>query len=227
MTASALEASLQRIGQTQAHLSGPLSVLLAIVAAAAAFVPWVWPVTQHVTTIVHEGAHATMSSALGRKVGGITVSARAKGLTKFAGGGSVGTAAVWIAGYLGPSLFGIGAAEMIKAGYIVAVLWVGLAGLLAIMTMLRTSFGVLSVIVALVLLFMVAGFASVGVQVVTAYAITWFLLVSSVQMIRIHGAGAGDAGKLQGMTRIPAGFWSRTWLVGSVVALVFGGIQLL
>jgi hypothetical protein len=227
MTASALAASLQRIGQVQAHLSGPLSVSLAILAIGAAFLRWLWPVTRHVTTIVHEGAHATMSSVLGRKVGGITVSPRANGLTKFAAGGSVGTAAVWMAGYLGPSLFGIGAAEMIKAGYIVAVLWIGLAGLLAMMTMLRTSFGVVSVIAGFVLLFMVAGFASVGVQVVTAYAITWFLLVSSLKMIRIHGKANGDSKLLRGKTKIPHGFWWWFWQAGSIVALVFGGIQLL
>jgi hypothetical protein len=227
MTASALVASLQRIDQVQAHLSLPLSALLAILAFGAAFLSWLWPVTQHITTIVHEGAHATVSSALGRKVSGITVSSKAEGLTKFAGGGSVGTAAVWIAGYLGPSLFGIGAAEMIKAGYIVAVLWIGLAGLLSILTMLRTSFGVLSAVAAFVLLFMIAGFASVGVQVVAAYAITWFLLVSSVKMIRIHGKANGDAKLLRGKTKIPHGFWWWFWLAGSVVALVFGGIQLL
>jgi hypothetical protein len=229
MTASALVASLQRIAQVQAHLSGPLSVLLAIVAAAAAFVPWVWPLTRHVTVIAHEGAHATMASAVGRKVQGIEFKLDARGATHHSGnaGGAAGSFAITLVGYLGPSLFGIGAAEMIKAGYIVAVLWIGLAGLLAIMTMLRTSFGVLSVIAAFALLFVVAGFASVGVQVVTAYAITWFLLVSSVKMIQIHGKANGDARQLRGKTKIPHGFWWWFWLAGSVVALVFGGIQLL
>jgi hypothetical protein len=227
MTASALVASLQRIAQVQAHLSGPLSAALAILAVGAAFLRWLWPVTQHLTTIVHEGAHATMSSALGRKVGGITVTPKAQGVTKFAPGGLTGTAAVWMVGYLGPSLFGVGAAEMIRSGYIVAVLWIGLAGLLAIMTMLRTSFGVLSAIAAFVLLFMVTGFASVGVQVITAYAITWFLLISSVKMIRVDGKANGDAKQLRGKTRIPHGFWWWFWQAGSVVALVFGGILLL
>jgi len=48
-----------------------------------------------------------------------------------------------------------------------------------------------------------------------------------VQMIRIDGKGASDAKKLQGLTKIPGGFWSGFWLAGSVIALVFGGIQLL
>ncbi|HUB41828.1 MAG TPA: M50 family metallopeptidase [Streptosporangiaceae bacterium] len=227
MTASALAASLQRIGQVQAHLSGPWSVSLAILAIGAAFLRWLWPVTQHITTMAHEGAHATMGSAVGRQVKGITFQANGFGATNVPGKDFLGTLSTGIAGYLGPSAFGVVAAEMIKAGYIVAVLWIGLAGLLAIMTVLRRSFGIISVAVAFVLLFAVAGFGSVRVQVLTAYGLAWFLLISGVQMIRIDGKGADDAKKLQGLTRIPGRFWSGFWLAGSVIALVFGGIQLL
>ena len=227
MTASALAASLQRIGQVQAHLSGAWSVSLAILAIGAAFLPWLWPVTRHITTMAHEGAHATVGSAIGRQVTGMTFQANGFGATNVAGNGVLGNLSTGIVGYLGPSAFGVGAAEMIRAGYIVAVLWICLAGLLAIMTVLRKSFGILSVATAFVLLFGVAGFASVRVQVLTAYALAWFLLISGVQMIRIHGKRADDAKKLQDLTRIPRGFWSGFWLAGSVVALVFGGIQLL
>jgi len=227
MTASALVASLQRIGQVQAHLPGPLSVLLAIVAIGAAFLRWLWPVTQHITTMAHEGAHATMGSAVGRQVKGMTFRANGFGATAVAGGGFLGNLSTGIVGYLGPSAFGVGAAELIKAGYIVAVLWIGVGGLLVILTLLRRSFGIVSVVIGLLLLFGVAGFGSVNVQVATAYGLAWFLLISGVQMIRIDGKGADDAKKLQGLTKIPGGFWSGFWLAGSVVALVFGGILLL
>jgi hypothetical protein len=227
MTASALVASLQRIGQVQAHLSPPLSVLLAILAVGAVFLRWLWPVTQHITTMAHEGAHATVGSAIGRPVRGMTFQANGNGATNVPGTGFVGTLSTGIIGYLGPSAFGIGAAELIKAGYIVAVLWIGVAGLLVIMTLLRRSFGIVSVAIAFLLLFAVAGFASLHAQVVTAYVLAWFLLISGVQMIRIDGKGASDARKLQGLTRIPGRFWAGFWLTGSVVALVFGGIQLL
>jgi len=228
MTASALVTSLQRIGQVQAHLSGLLSVSLAILAVGAAFLRWLWPVTQHVTTMAHEGAHATVGSALGRQVKGMTFQANGFGATSVAGSGFLGSLSTGIVGYLGPSAFGIGAAELIKAGYIVAVLWIGVAGLLLIMTLLKKSFGIVSVAIAFVLLFGVAGFASVQAQVLTAYALAWFLLISGVQMIRIDvKAGAKDAEILRGLTKIPGRFWSGFWLVGSVIALVFGGIQLL
>jgi hypothetical protein len=49
---------------------------------------------------------------------------------------------------------------------------------------------------------------------------------SGVRMIRTDGADAGDARKVVNATRIPAGFWSAVWLIGSLVALVFGGTLL-
>ncbi len=228
MTASALAASLHRIGQVQSHLSGPVSVLLALMAGAAAFVPWVWPLTRHITVMAHEGAHATMASAVGRKINGIEFKLDARGVTHHSGsaGGMPGSFAITFVGYLGPSAFGVGAAELIRIGYIVAVLWIGLVALIAIMLTMKRSFGIVTVLLALIAIFLVAGFATVEVQVVTAYVVTWFLLVSSIQIIRIRGKNAADAGKLQGMTRIPAGFWSKTWLAGAFAALVFGAIQL-
>jgi hypothetical protein len=63
MTASALAASLERIGHVQAHLSAPASVLMAIIAIGASLVGWLWSVTQHVTTMAHEAAHAAVGSA--------------------------------------------------------------------------------------------------------------------------------------------------------------------
>jgi len=130
------------------------------------------------------------------------------------------------AGYLGPSGFGLGAAELISAGHIVAVLWAAMAALIAVMFMLRHSFGVLTVIVAFVFMLLMAGAANVGVQVLTAYALTWFLLVSGVRIVMIRGPQAADAGILRDITRIPRSFWSGFWLLGTAAALVYGAILL-
>lgn len=228
MTAAQLLASLDRIGQVQSHLSATASVLIAVLAAGAALVEGLWLVARHVTVIAHEGAHATMASALGRRVDGIQFRADGSGVTHHSGSNvALSLFAVTFVGYLGPSLFGIGAAGLIKAGHIVAVLWIGLAGLAAISLALRRSFGIISVLLALVLLFLIAGFASVGAQIITAYVIAWFLLVSSVRIITIRGKDAADAGKLHAMTKLPPTFWSRVWLLGSVVSLVFGATLLL
>jgi Peptidase M50B-like len=224
---TALAAALARIGQVQGHLPFPAAVVAAIIAVLAVVLPELWRVTQHFAVIAHEGAHATVASATGRKVAGIWLRRSAEGLTVSQAGGAISNFASTFAGYLGPSAFGVAAAELIRAGYIVAVLWLGFLALIAVITVLRRSFGIVTVSVALLLLFGVAGFAAVGVQVLIAYAITWFLLVAGVWMIRSHGRSAGDAQILKSQTRIPAGFWSSIWLFGTVIALLFGAAQLI
>jgi len=224
--ASSLVTSLDRIGQVQPHLAGLAAIVLAVLALGA-LAPSIWLVTQHATTIAHEAAHATLASAFGQKIDGITVNRYAEGATAHHGrSGFLGLNAITFIGYLGPSSFGVLAAELISIGHSVAVLWVSLVVLVGVLMSVRRSFALVSVTVALVLVFLIAGFASVTFQVVTAYLVAWFLLVSGIQVIRAHGAGAVDALKLRSTTKIPAGFWSSVWLVCSVIALVFGAILL-
>jgi hypothetical protein len=225
MTAASLGAALARIGQVQPRLPGTTAVLLAILAIAATL-PGAWLVTRHITVIAHEGAHATMGSVLGRAVQGISLQRNANGATAVSGGGRPGSAVIAATGYLGPSAFGVGAAELIRTGHIVAVLWAAMAALVAMMFVLRRGFGVLTVIVAFVFLLLVAGVAAVGVQVLTAYALTWFLLMSGVRIVLIRGSGAVDAGILRDITRIPRGFWHGFWLLGTAAALVYGATLL-
>jgi Peptidase M50B-like len=222
MSASSLAAALQRIGEIQPRLPGPAAGLIAIAAIGAVLLPDVWLVARHVTVMAHEGAHATMGSVIGRRITAVRLLRNADGRTSYAPGGAAGNFVVTAVGYLGPSGFGIGAAELIRVGHIVAVLWLGLVALIMLMVPLRASFGVVSVLCTFLLLFGVAGFATAGAQVVAAYGIAWFLLVSGVRIITIRGKDAGDAGILHGMTRIPHGFWFRLWLIGSLAALGFG-----
>jgi hypothetical protein len=224
---SSLVASLDRIGQVQPHLAGPVAIVLAILAIGA-LAPGVWLISQHATTIAHEAAHATLASSFGQKIDGITVNRFAFGATSHHGpSGYLGLNAITFIGYLGPSAFGILAAELISIGHSVAVLWVTFVVLLAVLMSVRRSFGIVSVTVALILLILIAGLASVTLQVVTAYLVAWFMLVSGVRMIRVDGKDAADARKLRSTTRIPAGFWSSVWLGCSVIALVFGATLLL
>lgn len=228
MTASAFTASIARIGQVQAPLPAAMNVLLGVAAAAVAMIPGLWPIARHLTVIAHEVAHATLGSAFGRKINGFEFRSNASGQTNMSGGGALGNFGVTLIGYLGPSAFGVGAAALIRAGYIVAVLWIGLAGTLVVLVgMRRRNFGLVTVAAAFVLLAADAGFTSAAVQVVSAYALTWFLLVSGVRTIVARGADAADAGRLRGMTKIPTGFWSVLWLAGSVAALVYGAALLL
>jgi len=226
MTAAQLAASLKRIGQVQPHLPSATAVLLAIVALGA-LAPGIWLVTRHLTVMAHEGAHATLASSLGHQILGMTFKSNGDGATSVPRNiDALDNRAIAFVGYLGPSAFGVGAAKLINSGHSVAVLWIALAGLLCILLCLRKSFGVLSVTATFVLLFLVAGFAQVGVQVVMAYLLAWFLLASGLRIIRLHGAGASDAQTLSKLTWFPATFWSDIWELGALAALVYGAVLL-
>lgn len=226
MTAASLAAALDRIGLVQKQLPAVTSVLMALVAIAAVL-PASWSVTRYLQVMAHEGAHATLGSALGIKIAGIEFRRNGDGGTYPGPHGRGADFLLLLVGYLGPTAFGIGAATLISAGYIVAVLWIGVVALVSILSVLRRGFGVLTVPMALILFFLTAGFAPVGIQVVTAYALAWFLLISGIRMVTIHGTRSDDGDKLRKLTRIPQGFWYRFWLAGTIAGLVFGAVLLL
>ncbi len=77
--------------------------------------------------MAHEGAHATVHSATGRRVVRVTLSSNGEGATFSTGSGRGILGGV--AGYLGPSAFGLAAAELIRVGHAVALLWAAIAAL--------------------------------------------------------------------------------------------------
>jgi hypothetical protein len=223
-----MQTELARIGQVQAHLPAAVAVLLGLVALAAAAVPALWRLTMHVNTIVHEGMHATMASALGWKVSGITMQRDGTGLTNAARNSARSDEFLFLfVGYIGPSAFGLLAAKLIQIGHAVAVLWLALVLLVCMLVVVRRSFGVLTVLAAGAGIYLVLVYTSVGAQVALAYAVAWFLLLSGIRVIGQHGAGAGDAHKLRELTYVPRGFWSLLWLVLSVGAAGLGAVLLL
>jgi hypothetical protein len=224
--AASFSTDVARIGELQVRLPSPVVVLIGLIALGAALLPDLWLVTRHVTVMAHEGAHAVMGSALGRTVRSVTISRWGTGLTSVTDGGKAGTIAFTAVGYLGPSAFGIGAAELIRIGHVIAVLWFSLIALLILMMPLRRSFGVLTVIGGFALLLAFVSYANLGTQVVAGYSLTWFMLLSGVKQVAEHWIGAGDAGLLRALIRIPSGFWAWFWLAGSLAALGFGASQL-
>lgn len=221
-----LDTELARIGQVQAHLPGAVAAVIGVVALGAAVLPDIWFVTRHFQTVAHEAAHATVASAVGRKVHRVSIKPDGSGLTESSGADKTGAVLTGVAGYLGPSGFGLLAAKLIQIGYSVAVLWLGIVLLLCMLVVTRKFFGVFTVLVSGALLFVVAIGTSLGAQVVTAYALAWFLLLSGMVVIRAHGTNAGDAGILRGQTRVPRGFWSLLWHLGALAALVYGAVLL-
>ncbi|MFY9916708.1 MAG: M50 family metallopeptidase, partial [Nocardioidaceae bacterium] len=116
------------------------SVALGTVAVALALVlvrP-VWETSRHVVTIVHEGAHGLVARLTGRTLAGIRLHSDSSGVTvsrgKPRGPGMVATAA---AGYLGPAVLGLGCAWLLSRGHAVAVLWLLLLMLAALLLQIR------------------------------------------------------------------------------------------
>jgi hypothetical protein len=224
MVTRSLEDALRGIGELQAHLPGTTAVLLGAVALGAATLPGISLLTQHVNTMAHEGAHAAMGSAMGRKVTAVTLRGNGEGRTALAGAHGTGYVLAGFVGYLGPSAFGLGAAKLIQVGHIIAVLWLTMLALAALaIAVRRNGFGIAAVTVSGVGLYLVARYAPLGGQVAVAYGIAWFLLVSGVQVVLLHGRNAGDAIALRQLTRLPRGLWVGIWLAGSTAALIFGG----
>jgi Peptidase M50B-like len=223
---SSLGTELDRIGQVQQHLPAAVAVLVGLVALVAAVIPALWRLTVHVSTIAHEGAHATMGSALGRKVNSVRFGADGTGRTAIAGGPKPGSVLIGLVGYLGPSAFGLAAAKLIQVGHSVAVLWLTVLLLACMLAMVRGAFGVIAVVTAGFAVYLIAAYTPVGAQVATAYGVAWFLLLSGIRAIAEDGADAGDARNLRTLTLVPRGFWSSLWLIVSVVTACFGAILL-
>jgi hypothetical protein len=129
-------------------------------------------------------------------------------------------------GYLGPSALGVGTAKLIELRHIVAVLWVLLLGL-AIIFLVTRGFAMLCVICTGFLVFLVAWYAPLGMQIAVAYGISWFLLISgAVIAIRHWQAEEGDGKLLKSWIPLPQLLWSLLWLMGCGAGLLFGATLL-
>jgi Peptidase M50B-like len=221
--APSMHTVLSRIGETQAPLPAAAAVLVGLAALAVVSVQEIWVLARHVNVIAHEGAHAVIGSAVGRRVHGVTLQPNADGRTRIDSGTVPGTVTIGIVGYLGPSAFGLGAAKLIEVGHSVSVLWLALLLLAILLVLLRNFFGFFVVILTGLLLFMIARYAPVGVETVVAYGVTWFLLLSGVRMVLDDGIRAEDAGRLAGITHTRPALWVWLWLAGTVAALLVGG----
>jgi hypothetical protein len=213
---------------TQTPLSDTETVLIGLVVSVVLLPSATWQLVQHFNVMAHEGMHGVVGSLSGGKLQSIELTQNAKGdaegltIVKLPAGRS--PVAYLFAGYLGPSAFGLGAARLIQFGHIIAVLWLTilLLGLLLIGLNLKRSFGYVTVPLAGFLIFLVLKHTSQTAEILAAYAITWFLLLSGVRMVLQHGVNAGDARRLNGRTSIPRLVWFLVWLAGTTAAVVIG-----
>jgi len=105
-------------------------------------VPGLWRRSRYLVTIAHEAAHGLVAAVSGRRLSGIRLHPDASGLLlsrgRASGPGMFFTVA---AGYVGPALFGLGAAYLLREGHSVALLWMVLVLLAVVLTLIRNWFG--------------------------------------------------------------------------------------
>ncbi|OLF17541.1 M50 family metallopeptidase [Actinophytocola xanthii] len=205
-------------------------IALAIVALSMT-----WRLSRHVITIVHEAGHALVAVLAGRRLASIRLHSDTSGLTvtkgKPYGPGMVLTG---FAGYVAPSLLGLGFAALLGAERVTALLVACVVLLLGVLVMVRNIYGVFSVLVTGAVLVGVAWWAKGEVQAAFAHVITWFLLLGGVRSVaelqgkrRRGRARDSDADQLAEITGAPGLFWVGSFMLIDLGCLVLATAWLL
>lgn len=224
-----------RVTGTQTAPSRNIVIVVAVVAFLLVALPRVWRISRNAITIAHEGGHAVVALATGRRLAGVSLHSDTSGVTvsygKPRGLGMVLTSA---AGYVTPSLLGLGGAYLLTSNHITGLLWAVILLLAAILIMIRNVYGLLSVIIAGAAVFAVSWFASSQLQAVFAYLVVSFLLLAGVKPVaelsrrRVKGRGGdSDADQLARLTRLPAALWVAFFFLVALGCLAVGGRWLL
>jgi Peptidase M50B-like len=218
-----------------ADLPTQLLLVTALAAALLVAIRPLWRITRHAVTIAHEGAHGLVAVVTGRRLAGIRLHSDTSGLTVSAGKPSgPGMVLTCFAGYVGPGLFGLGAAALLAGGYAVGLLWALLGLLTLLLVQIRNWYGLWSVLATGSLLFAATWWLPPAGQLAAAATATWFLLLAAPRAVlelqtvrRRRGSPDSDADQLARLTRVPALLWVGAFLVVDVGALLLGGSWLL
>jgi hypothetical protein len=213
---------------------GLLVLVTAVIALVVVSFRPLWRVARNAITIAHEGGHALVALLTGRKLRGIRLEFDTSGLTLSAGRPTgPGMMFTLLAGYIAPSLVGLGGAWLLGGNRITLLLWVAVVLLLLMLINIRNVFGAVSVLVTGAIVFAVSWYATPQVQAAFAYVGVWFLLIGGVrpvfelQKLRSRGRmPESDADQLAGVTHVPALFWVGVFLAVDLAALVIGGFML-
>jgi hypothetical protein len=224
-----------RVFGTQPDPDQWLVLTTAVIALAAVVPRGMWRLSRNAVTIAHEGGHGLIALLSGRQLEGIRLHSDTSGLTlsrgKPTGIGMILTAA---AGYTAPSLLGLGGAWLLAANHITLLLWSATALLLAMLTMIRNAYGVLTVLVTGGAFVLVSWLTEPQVQAGFAYVVVWFLLLGGVRPAfelqgkrRSGGAPDSDADQLSRLTHLPPVAWLLLFHAVSLCSLTGGGRWLL
>lgn len=207
----------------------------AAVAALFVLAPRVWPVTRHVVTLVHEGAHGLAALLTGRRLAGIRLHSDTSGVAVSVGRrNGPGMVVTTAAGYVGPGLVGLASAYVLRSGHAVGLLWGLLLLLVLLLLQIRNWFGLWPVLATGGVLIVVTRWLPDQAQSVFAYLVTWFLLLAAPRSVvelqqirRRQRSRDSDADQLARLTVLPAIVWVGLFLVATVGSLALGARWLL
>jgi hypothetical protein len=205
----------------------------------AALLSWVlavplWYVSRFVLVVAHEGGHALLVKLLFQTLRSIRFDKDGGGVTEPAGSVPwLFNIFIFLAGYLGPSLFGLLGAWLLVRGQTEAVLWASLAFLVVMLIAVRGLVGWLLVPALMVVIWLIAVKVDPPLQTLYAHMWVWFLLIGAVQRMLLfvwhkqYDQGPNDSTALQDLTLVPSAIWALVFLVGTIAALAYGGAMLL
>jgi len=205
-------------------------ILSLVVASVIVGVPRAWRLSRHVITMAHEGGHAVVGLLAGRRLAGIRLHSDTSGVTVTSGRSrGIGMVATLAAGYVTPSLLGLGAAWLVASRHIGALLLCSLVLLAAMLVAIRNVFGVVSVAVCAATIFGAVWWASPTLQAALAWTMTWLLLLGGLRPIwelrpTRHGrrASTSDPAQLAALTHVPAVMWVAVFAAVALASLVVG-----
>lgn len=204
-------------------------VATGVVALVLVLLPATWPRVRLGVTVVHEAGHAVVAVLVGRRLKSIRLHSDTSGLTVSRGKPrGPGMVVMLAAGYLAPAALGLLAALLLADGRSVGLLWLLLLLTAALILWVRNGYGLLVLVVGGAGVFLVTWYGDGQVQSVTAYLITWLLLLAAPRpLVELLAAGrrrgrTSDADQLAGLTRVPAVLWTLLLLVANLAGLVVG-----
>lgn len=224
-----------RVLGTQPDPPAWLVFATAALALAVVVVRPVWRLARNGITIAHEGGHALAALLAGRRLSGIRLHSDTSGVTLSRGRPSgPGMVLTLLAGYLTPSLLGLGGAALLATGRVGLLLWASVALLVAMLLWMRNLYGLLAVLIAGVGVFAISWYAEPDVQAAFGYGFVWFLLLGGVRPIgelqgrRWRGrARDSDADQLAAITWLPGLLWVVFFGLANLATLAAAGYLLL
>lgn len=197
-------------------------------ALAAVFIPSAWRLTSHLITLVHEAGHALVAVLTGRRLRAIKLHSDTSGLTvtkgRTRGITMIATAA---AGYLAPSAFGLIIVALIAFDRTMWSLYIALAGLGFLLLWIRNWFGLLLIVLAGSMTWLIANRTSEDFVDYTAWFLGAFFLIASPRAVWGHVRSRGvrrssDSDVLAQISPIPAWLWAWIFQALTLGALVWG-----